>query len=393
MAMATLTLVSNPGSASRKYALYEGEMCRAKVHVEVVDSAVVCTIIQGAHQAVIPTAITRVGDAAQYILDILQSNRLLASGEVITHIGLRIVAPGSYFLRDHIITDPVEAELRQLESRAPLHVRATLSELTILRTAFPRATVVGVSDSAFHATRPEVARYYGIPLDDANKFDIKRFGYHGLSAASAVTHLTVHNQLAKRIVVCHLGGGTSIIGLRDGKSVDSTMGYSPLEGVLMATRAGSLDIVAAHALKQSLRMSDTELETYLQTKSGLRGISGVSSDIRELVAREATDRRARFALDLYAYNIQKAIGQMAAVLGGIDMLVFTGTVGERSAPMRERIMAQLNYLDFALDTATNATCLNPTEAMHIALLAHSKPVWVIPTDETAQIALRAHAIT
>ena len=392
MAVETLILISNPGSASRKYALYDGSTCRAQLHFEYEASAVICTITAGEHRRRVPVQLSHIDDAAEQVVGILQKSEMLKADEHIARVGLRIVAPGSFFLKDHVVTNELEAQLHALEPRAPLHIAATLKELQSLRRHFATTVIVGVSDSAFHASKPDVAWNYGIPLHDADAFDIKRFGYHGLSAAAAVATLRQLHQLQPKVVLCHLGSGASVTALLHGRSVDTTMGYSPLEGLIMATRVGSIDITAARVLKAMLHTDDDGLDIYLNTKGGLQGLSGVSSDIRELVAVESTNHHAQLALQTYVYAIQKAIGQMTAVLGGIDQLVFTGTVGERSVPVRERVLRAFGYLGFSLDSTINTACTAPTEPVNMAA-SGAKPIWVVPTNESAQIARHAARAT
>lgn len=394
MAVETLTLVSNPGSASRKYALYAGKHVRASLHFEYMDGKVICTFVHGENRATEQTDLQQVEQAAQKVLGMLTGAGVLKREEVISCIGLRIVAPGSYFLEHRIIDDVTLGQLRALEPRAPLHIAATLQELNALREHFATTPVVGVSDSAFHITKPDFAWNYGLNLDDADRLDIKRFGYHGLAVMGAVHALKKTDRLPSKLVVCHLGSGASVSAVYNGKSVDTTMGFSPLEGLVMATRVGSIDVTAAHAVKDLLGFDDAKLEEYLNHQGGLLGLSGVSSDVRELlIAEQAGNHRAELALNTYAHSVQKAIGQMVAVLGGIDVLVFTGTVGERSAPMRERIVRPLHFVDLVLDTKVNADCTNPTDIINIARLAHSKPVFVVPTDEAAEIAHIAQSLT
>ena len=243
-----------------------------------------------------------------------------------------------------------------------------------------------ISDSAFHARKPSYAWNYGINLQDADRFEIKRFGYHGLSVSSAVNELWNRGKLPPKVVVCHLGSGSSVSAVFHGRSIDNTMGYSALEGVIMATRTGSIDYTAAMALKTKLGLDDDQLEHYLDEKGGLLGLSG-TSDIREILDREANgDHIAHLALMTLIHSIHKAIGAMVVAMNGADLLVFTGTVGERSANLRRRIVAHLECLDFILDGNRNKSCLNPTEFTSISQAAVSKPIIVIPTDEGVEIA-------
>lgn len=381
----SLTLIANPGSASRKYGLYEGEKPRAELHFEFVNQKLACTIAKDGEQHIVNLDFQDMGAAAANIVRLLREYNALIDGENIEQIGLRVVAPSAFFLRDRVFDDEVVAKLHEIQPRAPLHVTATLDELHSLREQFAHLPIVGASDSAFHATKPDYAWNYGLPLEDSDRFEVKRFGYHGLSMAATVRKLEEAGKLPPKLVVCHLGSGASVTAIHGGKSVDTTMGYSPLEGVIMSTRCGSIDPTAVHALKDAFNLDFAGIEVYLNNHSGLLGLGG-SADIRELLQREAyDDHRAKLALQTYVFSVQKAIGQMTAALGGADALLFTGTVGERSVPVRERIMARLHYLDFILDEGSNKKCDAPEELTVISRLAHSKPVYVLPADEAAQI--------
>ncbi len=381
-----LILVANPGSASRKYALYRGEHATAELHFEWVDGKIICTVTAGTEQFETPVGLT----SLEEVLPLVEAQFIRAGamqdGDKLGGIGLRIVAPSGFFLSNHHLTSHIREKLQELERVAPLHIGIVLHEFELLQKFFPGVPVYGISDSAFHVTKPDYAWNYAIPLADADKYEIKRYGYHGLSVQSALHTLRHNDRLANKIVVAHLGSGGSITALHGGKSLDNTMGYSPLEGLMMATRSGSIDYSAVRALQIHSGMSNEETEIYLNERSGLLGV-GDSPDIRELLAREDHgDERARLALNTYVYSIQKGIAQMTAALGGIDALVFTGTVGERSATMRQRIVTRLHYLDFAIDTHANAACQNPLGLEVLSKLTQSKPIYVVHADEAAEIA-------
>jgi acetate kinase len=386
-----LTLVANPGSASRKYALYAGSHERAQLHFEYAEGRVVCTLTQHSEQHFLHTGLQDLADSTHEAVTLFRDNGLLGEDEYIGRIGVCIVAPSAYFLQDRVITGEVIGRLRKLLPRAPMHIGATLEELEKLRTAFKKAVIVGVSDSAFHITKPDYAWNYGISLEDADRYEIKRFGYQGLSVAGAIYSLKQAEKLPPKVIVCHMGSGTSVTAVQGGNSADTTMGYSPLEGTVMGTRSGSIDPTAVKAMKDVFRLNDKGIEAYLNNHSGLLGLGG-SSDIRELLRREVDgDHRASLALQTYVYSVQKAIGQMAAVLNGIDLLVFTGTVGERSALIRERVLERLHYLDVLVDKHENKACGAPTELTCISRLAHSKPVYVVPTNEAGEIVRKVTA--
>jgi acetate kinase len=271
-----------------------------------------------------------------------------------------------------------------------MHIDATLQEIRKLRDDFPEVTIVGVSDSAFHTEKPDFTWNYGLPLYDTDRLEIKRFGYHGISLAAVVRNLRRLEKLSAKLIVCHIGSTVSVTALHESRSVDTTMGFSPLDGLVMATRSGSVDPAAILYLKRSLDLDDSQLELYLNEQSGLQGLSCTSSDISDLLSYESEDHRAALALQVYVYGIQKAIGQMTAAVGGVDMLVFTGVVGERSAIIRERILKPFHYLDLMLDAKENSECVSPSSVTCISHLAHSRPIYVIPTDEADEIARRAN---
>ena len=384
--MDALTLIANPGSASRKYALYRADTLLATLHFEYVEGQIICTSRVGNRHHPVDVDLHDLGDVAGQVLPILKHHNLMSDQEKITQIGLRIVAPSSYFLQDHILTDEPIAKLRELYPRAPLHIGASLRELDTLRDVFPKAAIVGVSDSAFHANKPDYAWNYGVRLQDADRFEIKRFGYHGISVASVVRTLKKAEKLPPKVIVAHLGSGASITAVNGGKSLDNTMGYSPLEGLIMATRVGSIDPTATNMLQTQLHLNDEQMEDYLNSHSGLLGLSEISSAINELLEHEAAgNHRAKLALDTYTFAVQKAIGGMAAALGGVDMLLFTGAVGERSAVMRKRIVDRLHFLDLLLDETENKSAQGPLTPTRISKLAKSKPIYIVPTDEAGEM--------
>lgn len=379
MALDKIILISNPGSESRKYSLYNGSDCLISLHFEYKDGSVVCDINGTEYQV----SIGDVSLSASALPTIIAQLLPEFDQSMITAIGLRIVAPSSYFQQDRRITPSVIERLQALQGIAPLHIGATLSEYRMLVKVFPQAQFVGVSDSAFLATKPDEALYYSIPYKDTDNLDIKRFGYHGLSLQSVVWQLKQQKLLPERMIVCHLGGGASVAAIKRGKVLDSTMGYSPLEGLMMATRSGSIDAAAYNLLVKKLKLSSTDAYDYFNSRSGLLGVSGLSSDIRVLLKEEADSPRAKRALDMYTYKVQQAIGAMAATMNGADALVFAGTIGVRSAVMRRRICQKLLHLGFALDVKAN---MHPDMSGGIARIStKSNPAkaYCINVDENA----------
>jgi acetate kinase len=381
----SVVLISNPGSASRKYALYVGNILKAEVHFEWLEKEFRYSIKPSTINGTVFADIASLSEASGKVIQILRASGLLKPDEDINTIGLRIVAPGSYFLQHRLINDEYEEQLRSVIGLAPIHVTACLEELESLRSQFSSIDIYGASDSAFHATRPDYAKYYGVPIKDAEQFDIKRFGYHGLSVASVIRKLELAGKLVPKIIVVHIGGGASATAVLNGRSIDNTMGYSPLDGLTMSTRSGSIDPTAVFALKKFLKLDDSGVHDYLNNQSGLLGLGG-SSEIPELIEKEKSgDSKALLALNTFIYNIQKGIAEMSAALGGIDALVLTGTVSERSAPIRYHITARLHYLDFMLDELQNEGYTTSDEPITISRLTHSKPIFVVPTNESKEI--------
>ncbi len=387
MSARSLILVSNPGSQSRKYALYLGEVCLARLHFELVGKQIYCSLVAHNQPQVSQKAdIAHIAFAATKVIDILKSKKIIQDDDQISAIGLRIVAPSSFFQTHRVIDKQAIEHLKSIGSRAVIHINSTLQEIELLKISLPKCPIIGVSDSAFTATEESYIRSYAIPQTDAKKFDVWRFGYHGLSVNSVVDVLTKKHRLADKVIVCHLGGGASITALRKGLVADNSMGYSPLEGLMMATRSGNIDPVAVETLKHGLGLTADKMQEYLSLRSGLLGVSGISDDIRELLAAEAEHPTAKLALDMYVSRIQQTIGQMVAVIGGIDCLVFTGTVGERSAIIRQRILSKMNYLHLSVDKEKNSQAIQPQAITSISPVYATRKVLVVPCDESTQIA-------
>ncbi|MGN6800132.1 MAG: acetate/propionate family kinase, partial [Gaiellaceae bacterium] len=251
----------------------------------------------------------------------------------VSAVGHRIVHGGDRFMEPTRVDDEVERELRRLVELAPLHMRPALDALENARDVLPDAAHIAVFDTAFHRTIPARAATYALPPEWRDR-GIRRYGFHGLSVAWSAEQVPV-----PRLVVCHLGGGCSVTAVRDGESVDTPMGFTPIEGVPMGTRPGSVDPGALLYLLRHGVDSD-QLETGLEHDSGLRGLAG-TSDVAELLA--STEPSARLALDVFTYRIAQAVASMAAALGGIDAVAFTGGIGEHAAPVRESIVEQLRF--------------------------------------------------
>jgi len=389
MSLESLVLVVNPGSSSRKYALFAGDKKLANINFEFEDGKIIGMVEYNGQKYPAAYDDTDLSSVSRYVLSLFYKYEIISSEDVLQVIGIRVVAPSMRFTKDELFTDEIESVLEVIQQKAPLHITTVLAEIKQVKDHFPGIPLVAISDSAFHSTKKESAWYYGVDIELAEKFGIKRYGYHGISVGSVVNCLAKENKLSSKTIICHLGSGSSITAVVDGKSIDTTMGYSPLEGLMMATRSGSIDISAALAIKRELNLSDDDLEAYLNKKSGLLGISGSSNDIRQLITSEKQgDDKARLALGLFVYRIQSAIGQMVASMGGVDSIIFTAAVGERSSVIRSRILDNLGYLGFSYDSEINNQVYEPVEITNIAT-ASSKPILVIMTDESTEIAHRA----
>lgn len=385
----SLILVVNPGSSSRKYALFSSEEKLASINFEFEDGGVVSKTEYADQKQVKKYEDSDLATVSRYVLPILHEFKIINENDKIDVIGIRLVAPSKRLTKDELVTDEIESYLEVVQQRAPLHVRTVQQEIKQLRTYLSDTPIIVISDSAFHATKPVKAWYYGIDIELAEKMGVRRYGYHGISVGSVVHNLQKRDILAPKTIICHIGSGSSITAVENGKSVDNTMGYTPLEGVMMATRCGNIDLSAALAVKRELKLTDDGLEDYLNKKGGLLGVSGSSNDIRQLLASEEQgDEKAKLALEMYVYRIQQAIGQMVASMSGVDCIVFTATIGERSSLIRGRILDGLGYLGFAYDKDVNYQAFEPVEPTNVGIDS-SKPVLVVSTDEAAEIARRA----
>ena len=385
-----LILVANAGSASRKYGLYKAGDCLAKIHFEHDKGKIIYTLQVGDEPAKTePAKINHLTFAASKVWEVLQSQNVIADKDQIKAVAVRVVAPSGYFQKDRILDAPAQQHLKALEVRAPIHINATLQEIHALTAVFPQAKLVGISDSAFHKSMPDHARLYALPSDLPASLEVRRFGYHGISAEAVVGALRANDKLPKRLVICHLGSGVSVTAVLGNKSVNTTMGYSPLEGVMMGTRSGNVDITAMQVLQDELNLSNAQLQDLLNLRSGLLGVSRLSSDVRELLARETDNKQAKLALKMFVGRIQQAIGQMAATLGGIDALVFTGTIGERSGEIRKRIIGKLMFLGLTLDPKANHETKEASGITRISPPHHPAAIYVISSDEDLLIAKKA----
>ena len=348
--------VANIGSSSRKYALFDSGHCLGEARMEIRPEGIRMTTGQRS-EGKAPLSEADYRNGAGVFLGLLLEWKCIENPQEIHAVCLRIVAPGSFFQANRRVDDAFLKALRGVQDMAPLHLEPTLAESERLRELFPTLPFLGISDSAFHAGLPPEAREYAISHADAARWDIHRFGYHGISVQSILRKLgTRPGGPPERIIVCHLGSGASVTAVRNGKSLDTSMGFSPLEGLVMGTRAGDMDVAAALYLGKRAGLDPQALQEYLNSRCGLMGLSGATSDLRALLEKEESgDGPARLAVEIFVYRIRKYIGAYATALEGLDALVFTAAIGERSPAIRQRICQGLEWMGLALDPDANGS--------------------------------------
>jgi acetate kinase len=273
-------------------------------------------------------------------------------------VGHRIVHGGEDFVEPVVVDDDVERRLRDLVDLAPLHQPKSLAGLDAARELLPGVPHVACFDTAFHSTMPIAASTYALPQAWRERWPIRRYGFHGLSHAWATSRVRERHPEARRLVTCHLGAGGSLAAVLDGRCVDTTMGFTPLDGLVMATRSGSVDPGLLLWLEEHEGLSPTDIAYALEHDSGLMGLAG-TSDMRELLDRD--DAAARDAVEIYLHRLVCCIGAMTASLGGLDCLVFTGGVGENAAAIRDRAGARLAYLGVTIDHRLNTAATPDTD--------------------------------
>lgn len=334
-------------------------------------------------------------EAIQYVLDALTDAEtgVVKSLDEIGAVGHRVLHGGEKYCESVIVTPEVKEVIEECIDLGPLHNPANLTGIVVCEKLMPGTPNVAVFDTAFHQTMPKKAFMYGIPYEYYEKYKIKRYGFHGTShryvSRKTAEFLGVPYEETKTIV-CHLGNGSSISAVMNGKCVDTSMGLTPLEGLVMGTRSGDIDpaIIEYIAKKEGLGIS--EILNMLNKKSGVAGVSGVSSDFRDLAAAAAEgNERAALALDMFVYRVAKYIGSYVAAMNGVDNIVFTAGIGENDGTTRERICSYLGYLGVEIDKEANA---KRGEEMIISAPESKVKVLVIPTNEELAIARETVAL-
>ena len=385
-------LILNAGSSSLKYQLIDmdGEKLLAKGLVERIG-------IEGSHinqkvngqifDATAPMANHTEG--IQWMLKALldPEKGALKSMDEIGAVGHRVLHGGERFTASVLVNDEVKEAIKANIPLGPLHNPANLMGIEACEKVMPGTPNVAVFDTAFHQTMPPKAYLYGVPMEYYEKLHVRRYGFHGTShryVSKRVCEFLGVDRSKTRVITCHLGNGSSMCAVENGKCIDTSMGITPLEGVIMGTRSGSMDPAVVQYICNNEHISVDEMLTICNKKSGLLGISGLSSDMRDIdKAADEGNERANIARDMLVYGIRKYIGSYAAAMNGVDVIVFTAGIGENNCALRERVMQGFEYLGAKLDPAKNAGC---REEAVISTDDSKVKICVIPTDEEIVIA-------
>lgn len=387
-------MVLNCGSSSIKYKLFEMESKQvvAQGGIEKIGmkgSFLKLTLSDG-QKVMLEGEILEHRAGIEYILGVLLSEKYgcIKSLEEIEAVGHRVVHGGERFNKSVLINDEVIQMLNECIELAPLHNPPNLKGIYAIQELMPETPQVGVFDTAFHQTMPDYAYMYGIPYMLYEKYGIRRYGFHGTShryvSQRACDFLGVPYG-EQRIITAHIGNGGSVTAIKNGKSIDTSMGMTPVEGLIMGTRSGDLDPGVISYIMEKEHMGTKGISTLLNKFSGVLGISGISSDMREIEAGiQAENKRAILAMQTYNYRIKKYVGSYAAALGGVDILVFTGGVGENQAATRSEVCRDMAFMGIELDEELNAR-VRATEVV-ISKSSSRVKVVIIPTDEELTIA-------
>ena len=360
-------LVLNAGSSSLKFNLFE---CSTE------------TIAADSETVLAKGEAERMSSMAEALASVFEQ----VGGRPVDAVGHRVVHGGDLFHESTIIDAKVEKQIDELSILAPLHNPHNLEAYRVAKQRLPGAPQVAVFDTAFHHTLPPRAYVYGLPYEYMTEKKIRRYGFHGIShryVSWKFAQLHGKQRSDYRMISCHLGNGCSVCAIEKGKSVDTSMGFTPLEGLIMGARSGDVDAGAILHLINHEHVDPSQMLTILNSASGLKGISGVSNDMRDVLREaHAGNERAALAVDAFCYRARKYIGEYFAAMNGADVLIFTGGIGENAAAIREQICADLDSLGFSLDRPANES-----DSKDAREIGHSPvKVWVVPTDEELLIA-------
>ena len=388
-------LVVNAGSSSLKYQLFdtESEAVLAKGNCERIgiDGSRIIHKTAGKDETSRLTDIPNHSVAMELVVEMLVNpeSGCIKSVAEIEAIGHRVVHGGPYFAESVLLTDEVLAVLEKCNSYAPLHTPAHIMGIKGCKAAMPGVPEVLVFDTAFHQTMPKEAYMYGVSYDMYEDYGIRRYGAHGTShryVSGEMINIMGGNAEGTKIITCHIGNGSSISAVKDGKCVDTSMGFTPLDGIMMGTRCGAIDPAIVPFIMEKKGLTPAEAESYLNKKCGFDGISGVGSDSRDVErAMREGNERAKLAFDMLCYQIKKFIGSYSAAMGGVNAIVFTAGIGEHTPYIRENALAGLEYLGIKLDKERN-TFGHSNQPVKLSSDDSDVLVYMIPTNEELVIA-------
>ena len=386
-------LVINCGSSSLKYQLIdmetENSLAQGLVERIGIEGSVLTQKVEGKDKYIVKTPMKNHKEAIEIVLKALVDDEhgVIKSMDEITAVGHRVVHGGEKYASSVLITEEVKKSIEECYKLAPLHNPPNMIGIEACEELMPNTPMVAVFDTAFHQTMPKEAFLYALPYELYSENGIRKYGFHGTS------HMYVSNKVAEvigkdikdlKIVTCHLGNGASLCAVKNGVSIDTTMGFTPLDGIVMGTRSGSIDPAIVLYLINELKYSAEDVNTLLNKKSGVLGISGVSSDFRDIEDAAAKgDERAILALDIYHYRIRTQIGAYAAAMGGVDAIVFTAGVGENGPETREACLEGLEFLGVKVDKEKNNV---RGKVREISTEDSTVKAFVIPTNEELVIA-------
>ena len=334
-------------------------------------------------------------EAIQFVIDALTDadTGVVKSLDEIGAVGHRVVHGGEKFAKSVVVTPEVKAAIAECNDLAPLHNPANLIGIEACESLMPGTPQVVVFDTAFHQTMPEKAYMYGLPYEYYEKYKVRRYGFHGTShsfVSKRVAEIVGKPYNATKTIVCHLGNGASVSAVLNGESVDTSMGLTPLEGLVMGTRSGDIDPAIMEFIAKKENLDITGIMNVLNKKSGVEGVSGVSSDFRDLeAAAKAGNKRAELAIDVFAYRVAKYVGAYTAAMNGVDNIVFTAGIGENCALVRTKVCSYLGYLGITIDEEANG---KRGEEIIISTPDSKVKVLVVPTNEELAIARETVAL-
>ncbi len=391
-------LVINAGSSSLKYQLIDMDtkqvMAKGLCERIGIEGSMLNHTVNG-KKIQLPTEMKNHAQAIQAVIAALldKEHGVISSMNEISAVGHRVVHGGEKFSGSVIITEAVKKALEECIDLAPLHNPPNLTGISACEEAMPGVPQVAVFDTAFHQTMPPASFLYAIPFEYYEKCKIRRYGFHGTShkyVAGRAASLLGKNIEDLKIITCHLGNGSSITAIDGGKSVDTSMGFTPLAGLLMGTRCGDIDPAIVTFLMEKEHLSPEEMDAILNKKSGVYGLSGVSSDFRDVeAAANGGNKVAKVALDMFAYQVKKTIGSYAAAMGGVDAIVFTAGIGENNNVLRASVAEGLEFLGVQIDAEKNNV---RGQEIDISTPDAKVRMMVIPTNEELAIALETKAL-